>query len=375
MATSTNQIVLKEAERSMTICNACRHCEGFCAVFPAMERKRVINGQDLKLLANLCHNCRACYYACPYTQPHEYNLNLPRTLSELRLATYQEFAWPSCMGFLLEHNARATAFLAVLSVVFVFCFALIFQGPEILFTRHLGPGAFYTIAPYPAVVIPFSLLALGVLFLWAMGVWRFWKAIGAPFSALRDISGHIHALKDMLTLRSLGGVGRSYAAPNKTFAMARRSLHHAVFYGFVSCFLATCLAFLYEHLFGWYAPFPYYSLPVILGTLGGLGICCGSAGLFFLQNQTEEAAFSPLARRMDKAFLILVFLTSFSGLALLVFRETHAMGLLLTLHLGFVLAFFLCLPYGKFLHALYRYFALLRDIQEQRSGSSTSLHG
>ena len=26
--------------RVMQICNACRYCEGFCAVFPAMERRR-----------------------------------------------------------------------------------------------------------------------------------------------------------------------------------------------------------------------------------------------------------------------------------------------------------------------------------------------
>ena len=25
-----------EVQRQMTICNACRYCEGFCAVFPAM---------------------------------------------------------------------------------------------------------------------------------------------------------------------------------------------------------------------------------------------------------------------------------------------------------------------------------------------------
>ena len=29
----------KEVSRIMTICNACRYCEGFCAVFPAMTRR------------------------------------------------------------------------------------------------------------------------------------------------------------------------------------------------------------------------------------------------------------------------------------------------------------------------------------------------
>ena len=29
-----------EADRQLTICNACRYCEGYCAVFPALERQR-----------------------------------------------------------------------------------------------------------------------------------------------------------------------------------------------------------------------------------------------------------------------------------------------------------------------------------------------
>ncbi|MEI7538385.1 MAG: tricarballylate utilization protein TcuB, partial [Comamonadaceae bacterium] len=28
-----------EVARQMQICNACRYCEGFCAVFPAMTRR------------------------------------------------------------------------------------------------------------------------------------------------------------------------------------------------------------------------------------------------------------------------------------------------------------------------------------------------
>ncbi len=36
------------------------------------------------------------------------------------------------------------------------------------------------------------------------------------------------------------------------------------------------------------------------------------------------------------------------------------MGVLLVVHLGVVLALFLTLPYGKFVHGLYRGMALLR---------------
>jgi citrate/tricarballylate utilization protein len=46
---------LREADRLMTICNACRYCEGLCAVFPAMEMRRTFAAGDLNYLANLCH--------------------------------------------------------------------------------------------------------------------------------------------------------------------------------------------------------------------------------------------------------------------------------------------------------------------------------
>jgi citrate/tricarballylate utilization protein len=63
---------------------------------------------------------------------------------------------------------------------------------------------------------------------------------------------------------------------------------------------------------------------------------------------------------MDYAFLLLLILTSVSGLALLVLRETVAAGTLLTVHLGIVAALYLALPYGKFAHVVYRYAALIR---------------
>ena len=48
-----------EVGRIMKICNACRYCEGFCAVFPAMTRRLEFGGADIHYMANLCHNCAA----------------------------------------------------------------------------------------------------------------------------------------------------------------------------------------------------------------------------------------------------------------------------------------------------------------------------
>ena len=78
----------------MTVCNACRYCERYCPVFPAMERRLTFATADLAYLANLCHNCGECLYACQYAPPHEFGINVPRTLAEIRLRSYEEYCWP-----------------------------------------------------------------------------------------------------------------------------------------------------------------------------------------------------------------------------------------------------------------------------------------
>ena len=76
-------VLADEGKQALRICNACRYCEGFCAVFPALERRFSFSDQDLGYLANLCHDCGECYYACQYAPPHEFGLNFPKTLASV----------------------------------------------------------------------------------------------------------------------------------------------------------------------------------------------------------------------------------------------------------------------------------------------------
>ncbi|MNE17611.1 hypothetical protein D3C80_1105980 [compost metagenome] len=132
------------------------------------------------------------------------------------------------------------------------------------------------------------------------------------------------------------------------------------------CFAATGVATLYHFLLDWSAPYPVLSLPVMLGIAGGVGLLIGPAGLLWLNLRRNPEHGDENQKPMDRGFIALLFLVSASGLALLAFRETTALGLMLAIHLGLVMAFFLTMPYSKFAHGIFRSAALLKYSIEKR---------
>ncbi len=358
----------------MRLCNACRYCEGYCAVFPAMERRLTFTEQDLNYLANLCHNCSECYYACPYAPPHEFALNLPRTFAEIRAATYRKYAWPEFLGGLFRRNGLAVTLSMVAGPALFLLALIVFAQPAALFSAHTdAEGSFYAVMPHQAMTLVFGIVSLFVLAALVMGAVLFWRdageSTGAPMSAA--VLGQ--ATWEMLRLRYLGGgpVGdeAGCAYPGEEHSHARRWFHHLTFYGFLLCFAATTVAAIYHYILGWPAPYPFWSAPVVLGTLGGVGLLIGPLGLLWLKRTRNPEVSDPRQTGMDVSFLVLLFLTALTGLLLLVLRQTSAMGVLLALHLGVVMGLFITIPYGKFVHATYRFAALLRNAIEQRRSS------
>src|SRR5918992_3120687 len=108
--------LFRHGEHVMTVCNACRYCEQYCPVFPAMEERLTFAKADLTYLANLCHNCGECLYACQYAPPHEFNINVPRTLSAIRLRSYEDYAWPRPLAAAFRRNNLATGLLLALAI-------------------------------------------------------------------------------------------------------------------------------------------------------------------------------------------------------------------------------------------------------------------
>jgi len=357
-----------EVARQMQICNACRYCEGFCAVFPAMTRRLEFGQADIHYLANLCHNCGACLHACQYAPPHEFAVNVPQALAAVRGQTYAEYAWPAPLGSLYRRNGLALALATAAGLALFLVLAVALRGS--LWHEPLA-GNFYAVFPHNLLVGLFGAVFLFALFALAMGAARFWRAVtpgtGAPGAAAE-------AARDALRLRYLdGGHGEGCNESSDRFTLPRRRFHHLTFYGFLLCFASTSVATLYHYLLGLQAPYALTSLPVVLGTAGGIGLLVGPAGLLWLNLRRNPAQVDARQQPMDRGFIVLLFLTSATGLALMAWRDTGAMALLLAVHLGVVMALFLTLPYGKFAHAVYRCAALLKFAIEKRLPSRLAL--
>src|SRR5262249_57422512 len=152
--------LLKDGARQMMICNACRYCDAYCAVFPAMEQRRIFTKADLVYLANLCFDCRDCYYACQYAPPTEFGVNIPKLMGELRADTYREFSWPAILSGLFKRNGLAVSLITARALVAISVLVLVLKGSDILIAYHLGEGAFYRVVPYAAMTVPPLVIAL-----------------------------------------------------------------------------------------------------------------------------------------------------------------------------------------------------------------------
>jgi citrate/tricarballylate utilization protein len=359
-----------EVIRIMQICNACRYCEGICAVFPAMERRRDFDEHDVGYLANLCHNCGACYHACQYAPPHEFGVNVPQALAAARTDSYAAYAWPGPLATLFRRNGLTVTLVISAGLAITVGVMLVMIAPQLFWGVHVGEGAFYRIMPHTVMAgIPLAISAF-VVMSFVMGWRRYWRHTGARWGGVPAL---VDAVKASLSLRHLGGDSASdaFASPGCPTATdggsnARRIHHQLTMYGFLLCFAATSLGTIYHYGFGREAPYGYLEAPVLLGTIGGIMLCIGTAGLFVEKRRLHPAVRFEGGLGMDYAFIVSLFLVSFSGLLLLAVRETGFMGITLAVHLGLVYGFFLILPFSKFVHGLYRFAALLASAGEAR---------
>jgi citrate/tricarballylate utilization protein len=232
-------------------------------------------------------------------------------------------------------------------------------------------GNFYAVFPHGLMVNMFGLVFGFAVLALAIGVARFWRDV-SPGAVLPGAVAE--ATHDALRLKYLdGGHGEGCNETDDAFTLSRRRFHHLTFYGFMLCFASTSLATLYHYALNLHAPYPLTSVPVLLGIFGGLGLLVGPAGLLWLNVRRHPEHGDAAQKPMDHGFIALLFLISLTGLALMIWRDTGSMALLLAIHLGVVMAFFATMPYSKFAHGIFRGAALLKYTIEKRMPNKLGL--
>jgi citrate/tricarballylate utilization protein len=347
-----------EARRQLSVCNACRYCAGYCPVWPALELRTDLTDGDLGYLANLCHDCQDCYTACMYTAPHEFALNPPRVFAELRADTYRRYAWPRRLPRWL-HGWRGTAAALVAAAALLAVVSGAATG-RVLSTAPANHGGPYQIVPYALLLVLVGLPALWCVAVLAVGTVRYWRDVHGPLADLARPRIWAAALGQAVQLRHLRGGGADCDYPGDAPSAARRRFHLVLGYGFALCVASTVSAAVEQDLLGISPPYPYLSVPVAAGTLGGVGMIVGGAGLLALKARSDAARSTPGMRAADYAFTAALLLLAASGLLTLAVRDTPAFGPVLTAHLAAVMVSFAVAPYTKFAHWPYRLLSIYK---------------
>src|SRR5262245_33053859 len=320
--------LVERGAQVMTVCNACRYCEQYCPVFPAMERRTSFAKADLAYLANLCHNCGECLYACQYAPPHEFGINVPSMLAEIRVRSYEEYCWPRALGGSFRRQGVRTGLLLAGAFAVGMLLLTSLPGRTRLWSTDRSAD-FYAVIPHAVMVAAFGTVFVFSLVAIGMGLVRFWRDVnhdvrragpsgpaddvrraGPSGSAVRRARPSGRAFHDALTLRHLQPGSVDCVSREEDRSPWRRWFHHFTFYGFLLCFASTTVAAIYHTVFGWLAPYSYSSVPVILGTLGGGGLIVGPAGLFLLRRERDPALGGGVQKGLDESFLALLFLTA-----------------------------------------------------------------
>jgi citrate/tricarballylate utilization protein len=176
------------------------------------------------------------------------------------------------------------------------------------------------------------------------------------------------AIIEAAEMRYLKGGGADCSYPTERPSPLRRYFHGAVAYGFLLCLVSTISAGILQDFLGSSPPYPPLSIPVVTGTVGGVGLVVGSVGLLALKQRSDPLATVGEMASRDYNLLIALGVLGATGLGTLLLRDTAAFGPVLVIHLAAVAVSFAVAPYSKFNHALYRLLALVLDNIERAEG-------
>jgi citrate/tricarballylate utilization protein len=218
---------------------------------------------------------------------------------------------------------------------------------------------------HDAMVALFAPAFLAPLVVIAISLRRFWRSVGGETLRKCDIADAFKSAANMQNLAGGHGEGCNFEDEDR-FSNARRYAHQATMYGFLLCFASTASGTILHYVFDIPAPYSLVSLPKLLGVSGGILLSLGTLELARLKLKADRALTDTRVWGGEMGFVVLLNLVSTTGLLLYILGATSLLSVLLAVHLGFVLTFFLLAPYSKMMHGFFRLAALMRDAQKKR---------
>lgn len=350
-----------EAKRQLDICNSCRYCAGYCPVWPALERRVDLKSGDITQMANLCHDCRDCFTACMYTAPHEFDLNPPKIFTQVREETYEKYVWPGKLPKWAD-GWTGVGITMVLAAVVAGLLSWFTGDRSVWFNATEGN-------PYDVVghwTLVFTLIA-PLLFSYTVliaGLLKYWKDIHGSLGGLFNARAWGATLEQSATLSNMSGGDEGCAYEDNQPSINRKVAHHLVMWGFLLTFFATVAAAFNEYILGWYAPYPYLSVPVVSGTIGGIAATIGCIMLLVIKRRADRDQTTATMRSADYGLIWSLLALMITGLATTALRETVLFAPVFIIHLASILVAFLIFPYTKFVHFPYRILSIYQNALE-----------
>ena len=348
--------IYAEASRQLQLCNACRYCEGYCAVWEALDRRNEIGRNDVLYFSSLCHDCGQCFTVCPFTEPHEYALNIPKVLGSVRLDSYSANIWPGFLNRLIEYPSVFTSIILALSMTSMFLFVLITKGT--LTGRFTFPQV---VSPFDYRLATLSIYAF-VLVLWIIEGHRYWSEINHGYKQKTGLSAILGGLSDAFGHENFKGGGAGCTYPDSKIRNFRLIFHPMVLFGFLIALVSI----------SFYPAFGLLFRMVYL--LGSAMMFFGSAGLMYGRTRSDRTGENPEMRKIDLPFTILLNLGGLTGIILVVFYGSGFDWSVFLIHDALIFTLFLLAPFGKFIHPVFRILALIKNRTERNNDDKLLAH-
>ncbi len=328
--------------RQLSICNACRYCEGYCAVWDAIEFKSILNEGDIYHLSNLCHDCRDCYYACPYNEPeHDFKLNIPKVLGQVRVETYKDNLKPRFFGFALEKPILVTATSTIIAVAISIAYAAFSFGVDSFSSLPMT-----TIIPISLFKPATILVYLYTITLWSWEGLAYWSKINQKERL--SASGIGRGIRDAIFHKNFLGGGEGCKVPKLNSRYLRVISHLLVFFGFITALVSISF---YPDITG------YFALAYLFGSCS---VTIGTAGMIYIHLKESKRSRSDEQALIDYPFTILLFFAGITGIIVPLSLGTTLFNWNFIIHDALIMVVFLLAPFSKFIHPVFRIISLMK---------------